>query len=317
MAGMNISKLTSAEILTALQNGEITPEEVQDFSKSEQTALTQGLAGDKAGEIGDQLNIETKKLDSAPNTIKPPTKIVLPAKAVPPVEFVEPPAKTIKVDYYSINDEYDKKGNQTRKLISISSDKVEYFHDFEYDEKGNRIRLISRNINGSLRDFLDYEYDENGRLTREVARRYDGTAYNCCDYEYDENGKVTRRIQRRESDGTAFNCYDYQYDKNGNQIMKAFYDAKGNLGEYTTKEFDDKGNLTHLHKHDKYSKVVDEITDYEYDEKGNITLEKITKDSSVVVYEHIYDKKGNLDRKIIHVGNQNGYVTGVIIKNKQ
>ncbi len=162
---------------------------------------------------------------------------------------------------------------------------------YDYDGRDNVIA-----VNDS-RGRTRMEYDDADRLTRITYPNGRWLAY-----EYDEAG---RRTNISHHDGTEVR---YQYtpegrlgsavDEEGNSLMRYHYNELGQLaredkgnGTYTTYEYDDAEQLTHL-LHHASDGMVNSRFDYQYDTLGRI----VVADTLEGTWRYDYDPIGQLTR---------------------
>lgn len=88
-----------------------------------------------------------------------------------------------------INVQYDKNGNEIRKILRNSKNIVAFF-DYEYNSKGDITRVIRRMPEGQVDKYVNRVYDEKGQLSYQIIRKADGTLEVYVAYEYDETGQL-------------------------------------------------------------------------------------------------------------------------------
>ncbi len=127
-------------------------------------------------------------------------------------------------------------------------------------------------------------------------------------FSYDEKGLLTKLDIAKERDGKA---YSFTYDEKGNLLTEKYGDSDGSYTNHTTTNtYDEKGQVTVSET--TYASGRKVTCEYTYDENGRVQTEIETTveswgDTNTIVYNSIYDAKGNLLSRKSAKGNGHEY----------
>ena len=220
--------------------------------------------------------------------------------------------ETVSVEKYDKNgilmsyaEEYYSDGRITSRMIELYDENSKCIsqHDYEYDKNGNIIReRISRiEEDGFLYQAEDhkYKYDEQGNLLQEDIRLYHN------------QGRLYSRVIKEYNNGNLISEEIIEYNEPFRDVVsktKTYFDENGRVTKEERIKTDADGKVTKMTVEFEYTRdrgvnktttVVNEdgskaVTKEKQDRSGKVTS-KVT---------YIYDKKGNLQRTIVEVGEE-------------
>ncbi|MBR6770731.1 MAG: protein kinase [Lachnospiraceae bacterium] len=139
--------------------------------------------------------------------------------------------------------EYDKKGNEIRRVIYYADGSIGGWGESENDEEGNEIRRTIYNADNSLNCIYESKWDEEGNLIQKIRYLTDGSIDYTYQYQYNNKDDVTKwTYYNGAGDVENMNDYQLEYDWTGNLSKSVVYDIEGNQEFSYTFEYDKKGN---------------------------------------------------------------------------
>jgi hypothetical protein len=111
----------------------------------------------------------------------------------------------------------------------------------DFDTKGNLLKITQFDAFDKLTIETNYEYDSKNNISKETTSR-NGNLYNQSIFEYNSVGKLIKKTRKDASDKTEY-FYTYEYNQI-NQMTREVYWYNNKIVNYTTHQYDSKGNKT-------------------------------------------------------------------------
>ena len=163
--------------------------------------------------------------------------------------------------------EFDKKNNETKRIMLDSNFDKKSYVDKEYNHKGKVTKEIKRNADGSVKLYVTYKYDRKGNITKQINYNPDGTVNSIVEKKY-KKGKLVKTVNYT-SEGKCESCTYYTYDKKGNNIRELELDSDGSVFSCTDKEYNEDGKVTKEIERNSDGSVK-EYCVKEYGENGDV-----------------------------------------------
>jgi antitoxin component YwqK of YwqJK toxin-antitoxin module len=218
---------------------------------------------------------------------------------------------------------YDESG-KLLEVIRYANQKAEVSQRlvFRYDDKGRLVEEARYESNGTLTERLAYRYNQDGRRSESLQYDETGKLVGRITYGYDSAGRLMEEASYKDDkpNGKAL----FSYDEDGRESSFIAYDAKGDIPNQISTQYDDKSNAAEKSRsglkgslegrtvttHDPKGNisVIDHFRsdgspawrwEYEYDDKGNVIKEKLANkvNLSVWQYSYEYDSMGNWTKR--------------------
>lgn len=195
-------------------------------------------------------------------------------------------------DYLFIKEqyEYDSEG---RLLRYIGNQSRGYFDiEYKYGADGNLLRKTCYNVEKKEREldyWVEYSYvkDDAGELVSWTERKYNVDGSLNRESGYDSEGTLLNEIRYVEN----MPRYQYEYDVSARQLWETLYDGQDNVAERREEKYDDAGNLLLRARYDAEGNL-DVFEGYECDTYMVIY--------PYWTYENTYDDTGNLIRQVMY-----------------
>lgn len=176
--------------------------------------------------------------------------------------------------YYS----YDQHGNEIEDIMYNIDSTINSKNNYKYNNHGQQIESIHISF-GNIESISKSNFDRHRRIEEIISKYGDGSFREYVIKKYNKNWNSTELISY-DSIGNQEGRFEFEYDKNGNKNSSKWYNAKGDLYNFTKTTF----NIQN-----------DPVSDFSYAIKGRDTvLEQITR------FEYKYYKNNNIkERKLI------------------
>lgn len=193
---------------------------------------------------------------------------------------------------------YDDKGRLVEEIRSEARDLPGERFAYKYNADGRRGESLRYDPTGKLVGRIAYGYDSAGRLIEEASYKDDkpnGKAV----FSYDEAGRESSFIAY-DAKGDIPNQISTEYDDKANTAEKSRSGLKGNLEGRTVTTYDSKGNVAMI-DHFRPDGSPAWRWEYEYDDKGNVIKEKLANKVSLSVWQYAYeyDSMGNWTKRTV------------------
>lgn len=165
---------------------------------------------------------------------------------------------------------YDDKGHLIEKndyMMSVLQDKYKY----TYNSIDSVALMQDYNKDGKLSEEWEYSYDSQSRLIQAKETNGISTLRYVDDYTYSGNNVTVTR--HRIDNGKLFGTTLYEYDSHHNLVKKTWTNGdtgKKDIEVLNEYEYNSKGQISKLTKHEYYNKDDLSYRDYTYNEDGTI-----------------------------------------------
>jgi hypothetical protein len=149
--------------------------------------------------------------------------------------------------------EFDKDGRILKTEYIDEKNTVKRSTTNDYDAKGNLLKNTIFDAFDKLTVEIAYEYDSKNNVLKEKTTR-NGSIYNQTVFEYNQVNKLIKKT-RTDSDNKVEYFYTYEYNQAG-QLIKEIYWYNNKTVNYTSYQYDSKGNKTKEESYNPNSTLV-------------------------------------------------------------